>query len=151
MVGGADLQYSRVPYPKAYGTTNWRILHCRGSPKGVSSLAWVSCSGKMSPQNIWLWRQWWLLLGVPKGCRKEISFLKGTHKISILGRGTEAVIWEEPRPGPLPELRVSWWDRWQRQLTPGTQTLVAAVVRNSFCHMDLGTGKRHWGILPLAY
>ena len=51
--------------------------------------------------------KWWLLLGVgvPKGCRKEISFLKGTHKISILGLGTEAVIWEEPRPDPLPELK----------------------------------------------
>ena len=81
----------------------------------------------------------------------EAPLLKGARKSAHApGPRVAAVVWKEPGSDLPAHLGVSWGDRRQLELTLGMQTLAAHISENFFFHEDTGTGKHHFGILPLA-
>ena len=100
-VGPAEMWYSQVPCTRVGNpqTKEWLWLQ-RFSPRSERSephvvfLAQQSCTGKMSPQSVWLWRLVGLTFRSAKGTS---SLFKGVHKVSHdLGPRKEAVIWQQP-------------------------------------------------------
>lgn len=91
-----------------------------------------SCTGKTSPQNIWLWRSVGLNFASPTGLGEIKDFTLTGHTQNLMSTRTQVQsinlieVWDRP----LASLwRVSQRDKGQLWPFLGTQTLVAAIRR----------------------
>ena len=153
-------------YTPRWATHKWENnYNCRCSPQGPRglnltyvSLAQGSCTRKMSPQNVWLWRPVGLTFSRPRGLWEiETPLLEGAHKIShVLGPRARAVIWKEPGSYPSADLGEStgqagdnwsspwghrhWWQLfWGACSTMWTLVLASAILESSLYVISFGT------------
>ena len=197
MQGGASLWYSQSPDPLVGNPQRENNYNCRISPQETRVLSptsgspvWYSCTGKTSPQNVWLWRPlsregngtplqysclenprdggaWWASVYGIAQSRTRLkrlssrvyfqvaqrivgsrgSILKGHTKIShTLWPRSEAVIWKELELDTAADLGQPHREAGGNCNSPWRQTLVAAILGNSYSQMDTGAGKHHIGI-----
>ena len=88
MVGGVYLQYNKISYPPEWATHKLKNNYITESLWQEWEF-WTQCqhfhpsTGKMSPQNIWLWRPAQLNYRSSKGLREiETSLWKSVQKTS---------------------------------------------------------------------
>ena len=96
--------HTQVGNPKWENNYNCRYSaqELRGLNLTQGSPAQGFCTGKMSPQNVWLWRPVGLTFRRPRGLWEiETPLLEGIHRIShILRPRARTVTWKEPGSYP---------------------------------------------------
>lgn len=131
--------------------------NCRGFPQDSNGLSPIgsptsgSCTKKTSPQKAWLCKPeevtfhrlrllWEIRTLLLKWCTQNLTYSRTQER-----SGNLKGVW----------IKSTYWSckafLRQCELTLEKQTLVAAVLGSSYCHIGTGASKHHFGILLLHY